>query len=54
MFSGGPPPLCEEPAGSGYFPETDIDANMTGPDIAALVYLVNFMFNGGPAPVPCP
>ena len=30
----------------------DIDHNGTGPDIADLVYLVNYMFNGGPEP-PC-
>ena len=24
-----------------------------GPDIADLVYVVNYMFNGGPAPAPC-
>lgn len=30
----------------------DIDHNGTGPDIADLVYLVNYMFNGGPVP-PC-
>ena len=31
----------------------DIDYNGTGPDIADLVYLVNFMFGGGPES-PCP
>jgi len=30
----------------------DIDGNGTGPDIADLVYLVNYMFGGGPPP-PC-
>ena len=30
----------------------DIDHNGTGPDIGDLVYLVNYMFNGGPEP-PC-
>ena len=30
----------------------DIDHNGSGPDIADLVYMVNFMFNGGPEP-PC-
>ena len=30
----------------------DVDHNGTGPDIADLVYMVNFMFNGGPQP-PC-
>ena len=29
----------------------DINHNGSGPDIADLVYLVNYMFNGGPAPV---
>ncbi len=28
----------------------DIDGNGVGPDIADLVYLVDYMFNGGPAP----
>ena len=28
----------------------DIDGNGVGPDIADLVYLVNYMFNGGPEP----
>lgn len=30
----------------------DVDHNGTGPDIGDLVYMVNFMFNGGPLP-PC-
>jgi len=29
----------------------DADGNGSGPDIADLVYVVNYMFNGGPAPV---
>ncbi|MFH1686046.1 MAG: hypothetical protein ABIE70_00820, partial [bacterium] len=28
----------------------DVDGNGTGPDITDLVYLVNYMFNGGPVP----
>ena len=31
----------------------DVDHNGSGPDIADLVYLVNYMFNGGPAPPSC-
>ena len=54
MFGGGPLPPCEEPVGSGYFPECDVNGDSTGPDIADLVYLVTYMFGGGPAPVPCP
>ena len=38
--------------------EADINGSNTDPsgdsDIADLVYLVDFMFGGGPAPVPCP
>lgn len=30
----------------------DINGNGAGPDIADLVYLVDYMFQGGPAPVP--
>lgn len=29
----------------------DIDSNLEGPNIADLVYLVAWMFSGGPAPV---
>ncbi len=32
----------------------DIDGNSNGPDIADLVYLVDFMFQGGPPPIPDP
>ena len=28
----------------------DVDGNGSGPDISDLVYFVNWMFNGGPAP----
>ncbi|MEA3297344.1 MAG: hypothetical protein U9R56_05720, partial [candidate division Zixibacteria bacterium] len=31
----------------------DIDGNREGPDIADMIYLVNFMFNDGP-PLPAP
>ena len=44
MFTGGPPPPCEE--------ETDMNGDGSI-DIADLVYLVDYMFNSGPAPVPC-
>ena len=43
MFNGGPAP-AEMAA-------TDVDGNGSGPNIADLVYLVNYMFNGGPPPV---
>ncbi len=45
MFSGGPPPPCEE--------EADFDGSGSGPDISDLVYLVGYMFGGGPPPLPC-
>ena len=55
MFGSGPNPVCEDPAGSGYYSEADIDGSGTGPDIADLVALVNYMFGGCPAClVPCP
>mgnify|MGYP006277999055 CR=1 FL=1 len=54
MFAGGPQPPCEEPPGSGYFPECDVNGDGTAPDISDLVYLVTYMFQGGPAPIPCP
>ena len=38
---------------AGWNAYADIDGNATGPDIADLVYLVNYMFNLGPAPVGC-
>lgn len=41
-------------AGDGYTDPTwvvgDIDGNGTGPDVADLAYMVDFMFNGGPKP----
>lgn len=41
-------------AGDGYTDPTwvvgDIDGNGTGPNVADLVYMVDFMFNGGPKP----
>ena len=45
MFTGGvvPPSMNEA------------DVNADGAtDIADLVYLVDYMFNAGPAPLPCP
>jgi len=56
MFQpGSPAPPCEEPVGSGYYPEADVDGNGVGPDIADLVYLVSYMFQPpSPAPIPCP
>ena len=53
MFNGGPEPPCEDPPGSGYFPECDFNGDFAL-DIADLVYMVNYMFGGGPPPVPCP
>jgi hypothetical protein len=45
MFSGGPPPPCEE--------EVDINGSGDGPNVSDLVYLVTYMFSGGPPPAPC-
>lgn len=45
MFTGGPPPQCEE--------EADVDASGSI-DISDLVYLVDYMFSGGPPPADCP
>lgn len=55
MFAGGAAPPCEDPEGSGYFPEADIDAEGAGPDISDLVALVQYMFLGcSECLVPCP
>jgi hypothetical protein len=55
MFDFGPPPWCEEPPTSGYYPEADINGDLFGPDISDLVALVNYMFGGCPGClVPCP
>jgi len=45
MFNSGPAPVC--------MGEVDINGNGSELNIEDLVYLVNYMFNGGPAPVPC-
>ena len=48
-------PVCEEPAGSGYYAEADINGDGVGPDIADVVHLVSYMFQPpNPAPEPCP
>ena len=55
MFSAGPKPACEQPVGSGYYPQCDIDGVGSGPDISDLVAIVAYMFGGCPAClVPCP
>ena len=45
MFTGGPPPECED--------EANIES-VGGIDISDLVYLVDYMFTEGPAPPACP
>ena len=59
MFQDGPPPVCDMPydpdCPEHYYAEADIDGNGTCvPDIADLVWLVTYMFQEGPALVPCP
>ncbi len=55
MFAGGPAPVCEDPGGSGYYPEADCDGGGTGPDISDLVALVEYMFMGcTDCLAPCP
>ena len=48
MFTSGPAPECME--------EADVDGSGVGLpiDISDLVYLVDYMFNGGPEPAACP
>ena len=46
MFSGGPAIDCPE--------EGDINGSGGNIDISDLVYMVNYMFSGGPAPIACP
>jgi hypothetical protein len=47
MFQAGPQPPCLNSA--------DINGDDGDvPDISDLVYLVTYMFQSGPAPVPCP
>jgi hypothetical protein len=45
MFQDGPAPEVMESA--------DVNGNLTGPDIEDLVYLVEYMFQEGPA-LNCP
>lgn len=40
------------PLPPGYTFASDVNGDGTGPDISDLVYLVSFMFGGGPGPVP--
>jgi hypothetical protein len=55
MFDGGSPPVCEDPVGSGYYPEADINSDGSIPNISDLVDLVTYMFMGCPdCLVPCP
>jgi hypothetical protein len=59
MFQNGPPPPCNEPylpdCPDYYYPEADIDGSGScAPDIVDLVWLVTYMFQNGPPPVPCP
>lgn len=44
-------PVTLTVSGSATYVCGDADGNGSGPDIADLVYLVNYMFNGGPPPL---
>ena len=51
--SDGVGDACDE-SGGCRTPLADINHDGAGPDISDLVYMVSYMFSGGPAPVPCP